>query len=163
MVSERDEYYEQHHRYQDPIIEFERIHTMVYSGMYVLANIHALDADTLRNWLEVPKPAIYNCVDMDVWLVDRYYADNPQAPGAAEHKRLLGDTTIPASTGLESRWDAPWDIHDFLVNATGVDVADIPTIEVIRIPRELPSTLDSSAKASILDSFIRNSQQHQHE
>jgi len=161
--SEPRGYYEKHRQHQNPVLEFDRIHLVVYSGMYVLANLHALDADVLHNWLVLPKPPIYNCVDMNLWLVDRYYADNPQAPGAAEHKRLLGDTTIPAPTGLQSRWDAPWDIHDFLIKARGVNRADIPTIEVLAIPSELPNTLDNDTKAAILDNFVRNSQQQPRE
>lgn len=156
VIAENDVYYASHRRYENPIWEFERMHTVAYSAFYIMANVNAVDGGLLRDWINVPKKEGYDCVDMNLWLVACYFRDNPEARGAKEHKALLGKMEIPLVQKKESRWNAAWDAHEFLLTAKQVTTRDLPTISVLDIPAWLPQTLSSDLKKELLANFLRS-------
>ena len=65
--------YNKNRRYQCPLLEFQRIHDVAYMSLYILANIGQLDADLLAEWIQKEEPPLYDCPDMDLWLIDAYF------------------------------------------------------------------------------------------
>jgi hypothetical protein len=157
VISDGDKYYYEYKRYKDPIVEFERLHDAVYSSFYILANIGTLDANTLAKWIEVDKPWQYSCLDMDVWLVDAYFRQGRVSPdAAASYRALTAQTQIGGQTVKQSSWNALWDIHHPLLTAQKVNLAEMPTIEVLQIPQELPTIISQELKEQIIQEFLEH-------
>jgi hypothetical protein len=95
-------------------------------------------------------------VDFDVFLVDCYFAQEGAKGTAAarRHGELMGGLVLHDKTEKRSRWNAPWDIHDFLLGALNVNVEDIPTVDVLAIPREV--AISPEAKDAVIENFLRH-------
>jgi hypothetical protein len=158
MTREDDVYYKEHRTFEDAIVEFIRLNTVVYFDFYTLANIGQLGPPRLLGeWIEKEKPWAYQATDLDVWLIDCYFkqtasqAAPEQSVFAAKHAALVGDAKISGSRVVESRWNAPWDIHDWMLGAKNVNLSDIETIDVLEIPQSIP--LDDDVKKQIIENF----------
>jgi hypothetical protein len=150
-----DEYYNTHRKYKDAVLEFERLHNVVYSSFYILANIGQQDPKLLAEWIQKEKHPQYVCRDMDVFLVDCYYKQVPDSSGAAKkHAGLMEGFNISGEKVRESAWNALWDVHHPLLAAKKVNLSDIKTIEVIKIPVSLPEGLDEKTKDQIIKNFL---------
>jgi hypothetical protein len=92
---------------------------------------------------------------MDVFLVDCYYKQVPDSSGAAKkHAGLMEGFNISGEKVRESAWNALWDVHHPLLAAKKVNLSDIKTIEVIKIPVSLPEGLDEKTKDQIIKNFL---------
>jgi len=150
-----DEYYNTHRKYKDAVLEFERLHNVVYSSFYILANIGRLDGQLLAEWIQKEKHPQYVCTDMDVFLVDCYYKQVPDSSEAVKkHAALTEGFNISGEKVRQSAWNALWDVHHFLLAAKKVNLSDIKTIEVIKIPVRLPEALDAKTKDEIIKNFM---------
>ena len=157
VTGEGDTYYAEHHRYEHPMLETRRQQTVAYMSFYILANIERLDGDLLGRWLALDKPWRLTCLDMDVWCVDAYFQGQGQDTAAAQrHAALTEGVTIATEKTRESRWTAIADVHDFLLAARHVNVADIPTIEVLRIPDDLPKSFSKQTRQQVIQNFLEH-------
>jgi len=152
-------YYTQHGRYKSPIIEYARLYDVVYSSLYVLANIDRLDPVLMDDWFREPRRRSYDCKDMNIWLIDRYYqqADARATEHGRQHAALTRGLTISGARDKRSQWNALWEHDHFLLRARNVDVSDLQTIEVLDIPREL--SIPSQTKDQVLANFMRDAEQ----
>ena len=150
-----DEYYNTHRKYKDAVLEFERLHNVVYSSFYILANIGRLDGQLLAEWIQKEKHPQYVCTDMDVFLVDCYYKQVPDSSEAVKkHAALTEGFNISGEKVRQSAWNALWDVHHPLLAAKKVNLSDIKTIEVIKIPVRLPEALDAKTKDETIKNFM---------
>lgn len=155
FTGEGDEHYNQHRRYEDSILEYPRIHNVFYSASYILANIGRVNTQLLAEWIQKEKPWRYRCVDMDIWLIDRYFAQlsSEDSIHAGKHAVLKQGTDISGSRVSMSKWNAIWDIHEPLLAARRVNLSDIQTIEVLEIPMQLPIK-DEQLKQRMIENFL---------
>jgi hypothetical protein len=158
VTSEDDPYYREHRTYESAIDEFVRLNRVVYMDFYTLASIGQLGPpQLLAEWFQKEKPWAYQETNFDVWLIDCYFKQvAPQAPPdeagfAAKHTGLIGEAKISGSRIVESRWNASWDIHDWMLGAKNVNLSDIETIDVLEIPQSIP--LDDDVKKQIIENF----------
>jgi hypothetical protein len=151
--AEERAYFERYKRYCSPFLEFKREHEYMLMAFYVLANLQELGPPGLiRDWLQLAKTT--GCEDMEIWLVDCYFGQ-PSLAGeghAKVHFSLLDGTPVSGAKVKQSKWDAPWDVHDGLLVARQVDTSDIPTIEVLDVPAEL--SLGEETGARVLANFL---------
>jgi len=154
-TGDNDEYYNTHRRYQSAVVEFDRLHKVAYSALYILANIGRLDGQLLAEWIQKEKHPQHVCTDMDVFLVDCYYKQVPDSSEAAKkHAALTEGFNISGEKVRQSAWNALWDVHHFLLAAKKVNLSDIKTIEVIKIPVSLPEGLDEKTKDQIINNLL---------
>jgi hypothetical protein len=154
-TGDNDEYYNTHRRYQSAVVEFDRLHKVAYSALYILANIGRLDGQLLAEWIQKEKHPQHVCTDMDVFLVDCYYKQVPDSSEAAKkHAALTEGFNISGEKVRQSAWNALWDVHHFLLAAKKVNLSDIKTIEVIKIPVRLAEGLDEKTKDQIINNFL---------
>jgi len=154
-VSESDEYYRRHKRYELSPLEIHRIHYVVYSSFYILANIGELNNPALLSaWIRKRKAPTFESPDMDAWLIDCYFnasaADT--SPICQKHRQITKGQLLSGSRVKMSKWDALWDIHHPLIAARDVDVADIETIDVLEIPLSLP--VEGRSVDQIISNFL---------
>jgi len=151
-----DRYYNKYRKYECPQMEFQRIHHVAYMSLYILANIEQLDAELLAEWTQKEKPQLYHCPDMDLWLVDAYFRQTSQtaSDAAKKHAALTDGLKIAGQRTIQSKWDQPWDVHDQMFRMAKINPADIKTIETLRIPPELPPSLDEKTKEEIVRNFL---------
>ncbi len=151
-----DPYYKEHGRYKHPAVELDRLKDVIYMSFYILANIDELrKIDLLAQWVGMEREYADYCVDMDVWLIDSYFINYGMGAEAAErHAELTGSNIISGRIVDQSRWNAAWDIHDPLLSSNGIDTTAIQTIEVFKIPTELPRALDEETKKLIIRNFL---------
>ena len=152
--SAKDKYYAQHRRYNNGVLEGERVHVTIYTGFYVLATIGRLpDPAILDQWCSESKIPSYGGGTMNVWLIDQYFRQTASTSGefATRHRDLMKGQLGQDDRMKVSQWNAPWDIHHPLLAATGVDPSDIPTISVLRIPMKLE--IDRDRRAAIVANF----------
>jgi len=159
--SENDKYYNEHRRHQSAVVEFDRLNNVIYSSFYILANIGRLDAELLAGWIQKEKHPQYVCTDMDVFLVDCYYKQVPDSSEAAtKHAALTEGFNISGEKVKQSAWNALWDVHHPLLAAKKVNLSDVKTIEVIKIPPvRLPEALDEKMKDQIIKNFLTSIKQ----
>ncbi len=132
---------------------------VVYSSFYVMADMAQLDPVLLGEWINKKKPRLYRSVEMDVWLVDCYFRQIGKAsPAAARHAALTEGLAISGGVAVQSRWNAPWDRHHFLLRAGQVHTGDLETIEMLEIPMRLPDDLDEQKKEAILENFLKHAE-----
>jgi hypothetical protein len=141
--------------YSDAMNETKRRIIAIYSSFYVLANLDMLPSDLLSEWIGMERGWRHHCDDLDVWLVDRYYRQTPSSAGGPEHIALLDGKAIPARTIRESKWNAPYSVNDWMLAAVDVDVRDIPTIEVLRVPSSIDE-LTKEQRRRILQNFLEH-------
>ena len=155
-TGDNEEYYNKNRKYECPQMEFRRINYVANMSLYILANIGQLDADLLAKWIEKEKPQLYDCRDMDLWLVDAYFRQDSQSSSdvADQHKTLTKGINIAGHKTIQSKWNAIWDIHDRMFKAARIDTSDIKTIETLGIPPQLPAVLDKKAKSQIFQNFL---------
>jgi hypothetical protein len=154
-TGDNDAYYNKYRKYECPQMEFRRIHDVAYMSLYILADIGGLDADLLAEWIRKEKPELYDCTDMDLWLVDAYFNQGSVPSDAAQkHAALRNALNIAGKKTVQSKWNAIWDIHDQLFKAANIHPDDIETIETLVIPPELPPALDQNAKSQIFENFF---------
>lgn len=159
VTGDADEYYNRHRRYEDPLLEFPRLHHAAYSAFYILADMGKLDPTLLAEWIRPKKPWRFDCYDMNVWLIDCYFRQTPgQSAAEVSHLALLGGVEIGGKRIQHSRWNAAWDIHHFLLAARGVNTSDIQTISVLNLPRSLPPALDKATKHKLIESFLKHAE-----
>lgn len=143
-LRENDPYYEEHKRYDNPMHEAQRVNFIINASFYILINIDRFDnPKLLSEWIETKKIADFDSLEMEIWLIDTYFrmADDEDSRYYENHKLLTKDMKIPDPTQKTmSAWDAPWDIHDFMLAAASVDVSDIETIDVLEIPPKIGLT-----------------------
>jgi len=142
-------------RNKNPLSEMNRVHYVVYSSFYVLANIDRLKApQLLADWIQKKKPRRINCPDMDAWLIDCYFnlSNTDDSVFAGKHRELTKDEQLSGAHRKMSRWNALWDIHHFLLAARNVDVSDIQTIKVLDIPQRLP--VEDLVVEQIISNFL---------
>jgi hypothetical protein len=147
-IKENDDLYEKTRCYSDALYEYERIHYLVYSGFYVLVNIERMDEPLLRHWLSLHKAKGTECPAMDAWLVTTLHKTPATALENVKAPRI-NKTKI-------SVWNAPWSHNDQMLLMADVDSIDLPSIEVLEIPRE-PFANDVIHR--ILDEFMTTSSQ----
>jgi hypothetical protein len=156
-TGDNDQYYNQYRRYEDPVLEFQRMNDVGYMAFYILANIGELKSpDLLVEWIEKEKSNRWRCLEMEVWMVDYYFTQGGgRATEAAErHAALTKGVEICGPKVRQSRWNAPWDVHEPLLGAADVDVRDIQTIEVLAIPPRLPDRIDKQTQEQIVQNFL---------
>ncbi|MHC4714433.1 MAG: hypothetical protein ACYTAN_14375 [Planctomycetota bacterium] len=154
-TGDNDVYYNEHRRYEDPILEFTRLHETTYMALYTLANIERLGPpEALADFIEKKKPFGYRCADLDVWLIDCYFKQEGTDAGeyAGRHEALTGGAEVSGSRIAQSKWNALWDVHEPLLAARQVDVSDIQTIEILEIPWSMD--LDEEVKEKIVQNFL---------
>jgi hypothetical protein len=156
-TSSDDPYYAKHRRYESPILEYWRRLDAINMCFYIMANLDRIDPQLLAGWIQTTKglDRRCRCDDMNLWLVDRYF-HQPGVTGdaAKQHRELAGDIQISGKRVRQSRWNAPWDIHDPLLAMAGANPKDIQTIEVLEIPCSPPPELDSKTKQQMLANFL---------
>ena len=152
------DYYKAHRRYEDGERESGRVRYAGYCILYALANIDQLGpADLIARWVDRRRLSIELPWDMDIWLIDQYFK-RPDVAGtaaAARHAELTAGFNLDGGRIRQSRWSAAWDVHGMLISARNVDVSDIPTIEVLAIPRERPGFEDME-RCRITDNFLEH-------
>lgn len=155
-TSEIDRYYNEHRRYEHPQLEFPRMNDVGYMSLYILANIGQLNRPLLADWLRKEKTWRYRCTGMEVWLVDYYFTQGggKATEAAKRHAALTKGVEICGPNVRQSRWNAPWDVHEPLLGAADVNVRDIQTIEVLAIPPRLPDGIDKQAQEQIVQNFL---------
>jgi hypothetical protein len=131
-IGENDKLYETTRCYSDPLYEYNRIHYVVYSGLYILANIERPDEQLLRQWLALRKAKNTECLAMDAWLVLAFR----KSPGVETMKM--------------SAWNSPWLHNDPFILMAKVDASSLPTFNVLAIPSE---PFEDEVIAKILDGF----------
>ncbi len=154
-----DEYLKKHGRYKSKALEQIRRYELLYGAFYALANIGKWDCpELLGQWRTIQADAspMYDTRDIDVWLIDQYFQQGgaPESPEAIKHAELVGDVKISAGTTRRSRWNSPWDTQHMLLLAAKADVSEIPTIEVLDIPRAI--NLDEPTKSAIIQNFLEH-------
>jgi hypothetical protein len=152
VLSEDDPQYERTKKYQDPFYEFDRLHYVMYASLYVLANIDRLgdSGQLLGDWLARKKPDKCECKPMDAWLVDQYFR-TAGGPGAERHRDITKQAQIAGRSKKAAAWNAPWSLEDPMILATGVNMADVKTLDVLDLPPQLP--LDEEATDQVLSNF----------
>jgi hypothetical protein len=155
-TGDNDEYYNTNRKYECPQMEFRRINHVANMSLYILANIGQLDADLLAEWIRKEKPQLYHCPDMDLWLIDAYFrqASQSSSDAAGKYTGLTKGLNIAGEKAIQSKWNAIWDIHDHMFSAAKVNPESIETVETLRIPPELPASLDEKTKEQIIRNFL---------
>ena len=154
------DFYNTHRREEDGEKELGRLTYFGYCTLYVLADIDQLrPAELLARWVDRDRQSLVMLPgDMDIWLIDQYFKQSgvAGAAAAARHADLTADLALDGGRVARSRWNAPWSIHDNMVVARGVDVSDIPTIEVLDIPNKRLG-LDEGHRMQIMYNFLEHS------
>lgn len=121
-----DEYYNTYRKYKDAILEFERLHNVIYSSFYILANVGRDDPKLLGEWIQKDKHPQYLCTDMDVFLVDCYFNQvRDSSEAAKKHAALTDGFNISGERVRQSAWNALWDVHHPLLAAKKVNLSDM--------------------------------------
>ena len=160
-ATESDPYYKKHYKYESAPFEWGRTNYSAQASFYILANLGELNQPEvtalLGKWVARPQFWAHAGKEYDAWLACRFFAGEDLNGGAyrTRHSDILQDKEVPVGEMMSvSRWNALFDIHNFLVKVRNVDTSDVPTIEVIRIPGELPLSAEQ------VDGVIKNFQDY---
>ena len=117
--------------------EASRATRCLAASIYVLANIGRLDADLLLEWVNVRKVRGLETAVLETWAIDHYFRqpDCPPSEGKRLHMEMCGDRAMATGKRRMSRWRAPWDVNNPFLRVADVDTGDLPTIDVLEIPR----------------------------
>jgi hypothetical protein len=154
-VSEKDEFYRREHRYENPLLEYQRRIEAAYAAFYALANIGELDSPCLlAKWIELRHPPMTNAKDMHIWLIHQYFqqAGARHSAEAIKHDALTSNMSLSSGSCTRSRWNALWDVDDPLLKAKKIDVSGIATINVLAIPQELDG--NDTTKDAVIANFL---------
>jgi hypothetical protein len=157
-ISSNDAYYNKNFKYKDPLFEQIRLPDVIYASFYILANLNQIDSpQLLAEWIQKEKFLRTDCKRLNVFLVDCYFKQ-PQVTGTSAAKQYTEITQGYKLSGdkvKQSSWKAAWDIHDFLLAARKVDVSDLPTIEVLEIPRDLKGRVPVTVQDNAIKYFLK--------
>jgi hypothetical protein len=157
VVTERDEFLQKEHRYENAALEIERRYELAHAGFFALANINELSSPSLlAEWISLSRVPMFTPKDMHVWLIDQYFEQGGSGSAEAQtHSRLAAGIGFESLGSVQrSRWNAPWDLDHPLLKAKDVDMSGIPTIDVLRIPTSVDA--DEATKDAIIDNFLQH-------